>query len=113
VRLLKCILYESIDVKAKALPKVKEIGKSKTSKAKVVVADEQQDDDDIAKQIDDDDDDKLFSGDNKVESWCHSFAYYFLLGDERGLINELKIGDNIKRFNYFDWQKNLKNLNTN
>jgi Zn-dependent peptidase ImmA (M78 family) len=41
-------------------------------------------------EVDDDDDDKLFASNSDVENWCHSFAYYFLLGDERGLINELE-----------------------
>jgi len=50
-------------------------------------------------EVDDDDDNKLFAGDNKVENWCHSFAYYFLLGDEKGLVNELKVAN--KNNNYY------------
>lgn len=49
-------------------------------------------------EVDDDDDDKLFVGDNKVENWCHSFAYYFLLGDERELINKLEVANENNNF---------------
>lgn len=41
-------------------------------------------------EVDDDDDDKLFVSKSDVENWCHSFAYYFLLGNEKTLIEKLE-----------------------
>ena len=40
-------------------------------------------------EVDDDDDDKLFVGINSVEKWCHSFAYYFLLGEQKEVFKNL------------------------
>ena len=56
-------------------------------------------------EVDDDDDDKIFRIESDVEQWCHSFAFYFLLGNEKKLFNDLNIANNSNNFNKTEIEK--------
>ena len=50
-------------------------------------------------EIDDDDDDNLFVSNSNIENWCHYFAYYFLLGNKKTVIDKLEKANKSNVFN--------------